>query len=97
MAKTLAAALTALGLIGLVGGDALAFTCPVLVKSANEAIAKAEPMAAQGDDRQKILKAGMIEEAKILVKDAEATHAGGKHGLAEAQAKAAKWLAEQVK
>jgi hypothetical protein len=97
MTKMLAAALTALGLVGLVAGDALAFSCPSLVKAANEAIAKAEPMAAQGDDRQKARNAGMIEEAKSLVKDAEASHAGGKHGLSEAQAKAAKWLAEQVK
>ena len=79
------------------GGSAWAFSCPTLVKAANEAIAKAEPMAMQGDDRQKARNAGMVEEAKILVKDAEASHGGGKHGLSEAQAKAAKWLAEQVK
>ncbi|HSE95674.1 MAG TPA: hypothetical protein VLD61_07255 [Methylomirabilota bacterium] len=97
MTKMLVAVLTALGLVGLVAADALAFTCPVLVKSATEAIAKAEPMAAMGDDRQKIRNAGMIEVAKGLVKDAEAAHAAGKHGPAEAQAKAAKWLAEQVK
>jgi hypothetical protein len=78
-------------------GSAWAFSCPTLVKAANEAIAKAEPMAMQGDDRQKARNAGMIEEAKALSKDAEGSHAGGKHGLAEAQAKASKWLAEQVK
>jgi hypothetical protein len=39
----------------------------------------------------------MIEEAKALSKEAEASHAAGKHGVSEAQAKAAKWLAEQVK
>jgi hypothetical protein len=78
-------------------GQVWAFSCPTLVKAANEAIAKAEPMAMQGDDRQKARNAGMIEEAKMLVKDAEASHGGGKHGLSEAQAKAAKWLAEQVK
>jgi hypothetical protein len=49
-----------------------------------------------GDDRQKARNAGMIEEAKALNKEAEASHAAGKHGLSEAQAKAAKWLAEQV-
>ncbi len=85
-------------LMGLaVVGPAWAFSCPTLVKGANEAIAKAEPMAAKGDDRQKARNAGMIEEAKALSKDAEASHAAGKHGLSEAQAKAAKWLAEQVK
>jgi hypothetical protein len=85
-------------LMGLaVAGPAWAFSCPTLVKGANEAIAKAEPMATKGDDRQKARNAGMIEEAKALSKDAEASHAAGKHGLSEAQAKAAQWLAEQVK
>jgi hypothetical protein len=74
-----------------------AFSCPTLVKAANEAIAAAEPHAAMGDDRQKARNAGMIEEAKALSKEAEASHAAGKHGLSEAQAKASKWLAEQVK
>jgi hypothetical protein len=78
-------------------GSAWAFSCPTLVKSANEAIAAAEPKAGMGDDRQKARNAGMIEEAKALSKEAEASHAAGKHGLSEAQAKAAKWLAEQVK
>jgi len=93
--------LLALSLALLVGlaaaGPAWAFSCPTLVKAANEAIAKAEPMAMQGDDRQKARNAGMIEEAKALSKAAEGSHAGGKHGVAEAQAKASKWLAEQVK
>jgi hypothetical protein len=84
--------------VGLAGiGSAWAFSCPTLVKAANEAIAKAEPMATMGDDRQKARNAGMVEEAKALSKEAEASHAAGKHGLSEAQAKAAKWLAEQVK
>jgi hypothetical protein len=95
--RTLAALSLAL-LIGLaVGHPASAFSCPTLVKAANEAIAKAEPMAAMGDDRQKARNAGMIEEAKALAKEAEASHAAGKHGLSEAQAKAAQWLAGQVK
>ena len=78
-------------------GPTWAFSCPTLVKAANEAIAKAEPMASMGDDRQKARNAGMIEEAKALSKSADASHAAGKHGPAEAQAKASKWLAEQVK
>ena len=49
------------------------------------------------DDRQKARDMGMVDEAKDLAKQAEASHAAGKHGLAEAQAKAARWLAEQVK
>jgi hypothetical protein len=50
-----------------------------------------------GDDRQKARNAGMIEEAKALSKGAEADHTGGQHARSEAKAKAAKWLAEQVK
>ena len=80
-----------------IAGPARAFSCPTLVKAADAAIAKAEPMASSGDDRQKTRTAGMIEEAKALSNDAEASHAAGKHGLSEAQAKASKWLAEQVK
>ena len=34
-------------------GSAWAFSCPTLVKAANEAIAAAEPKAGMGDDRQK--------------------------------------------
>jgi hypothetical protein len=78
-------------------GQAWAFSCPNLVKGANEAIAAAEPKAGMGDDRQKARNAGMLEEAKALSKAAEADHAGGQHARSEAKAKAAKWLAEQVK
>jgi hypothetical protein len=78
-------------------GSVWAFSCPTLVKAANEAIAAAKPKANMGDDRQKLRNAGMIEEAKALSKEAEVSHAAGKHGLSEAQAKAAKYLAEQVK
>ena len=45
-------------------GSVWAFSCPTLVKAANEAIAAAEPKANMGDDRQKARNAGMIEEAK---------------------------------
>jgi hypothetical protein len=84
-------------LVGLAtAGSAWAFSCPALVKSANEAIATAEPKAGAGDDRQKARNAGMLGEAKALSKEAEASHAAGENGLSEAQAKAAKWLAEQV-
>jgi hypothetical protein len=78
-------------------GSAWAFSCPTLVKAANEAIAKAEPMAMQGDDRQKARNAGMISVAKDLNKQAEADHGAGKHAESEAKAKAARFLAEQVK
>ena len=78
-------------------GSAWAFSCPALVKGANESIAAAEPKAGMGDDRQKARNAGMVEEAKALSKAAEADHAGGQHARSEAKAKAAKFLAEQVK
>ena len=91
---TLPAALLSLG---LVVGPAFAFSCPTLVKAANEAITQAEPKAQTGDDRQKARNAGMIDEAKELVKESEAAHAGGSHARAEAKAKAAKFLAESVK
>jgi hypothetical protein len=96
MRKSLTLALAVL--VGLAAvGSAWAFSCPTLVKSANDAIAAAEPKAGMGDDRQKARNAGMIEEAKALSKGAEADHAGGQHARSEAKAKAAKWLAEQVK
>ncbi len=95
--KTLTGVLAVLVAVGFVAGTAFAFSCPTLVKAANESIATAEPKANTGDDRQKARNAGMIEEAKELVKEAEAAHAGGQHGRSEAKAKAAKYLAEQVK
>jgi hypothetical protein len=66
-------------------GSAWAFSCPTLVKGANEAIAAAEPKAGMGDDRQKARNAGMLEEAKALAKAAEADHAGGQHARSEAR------------
>lgn len=95
--KTLSMAVAVVVSVALVAGPAFGFSCPRLAKEANDSIAKAEPMAGTGDDRQKARNAGMIDVAKDLVKGAEADHAGGKHGNAEAKAKAAKWLAEQVK
>jgi hypothetical protein len=49
-----------------------------------------------GDDRQKARNAGMIEEAKAFPRRPRPPHAAGKHGISEARAKAAKYLAEQV-
>jgi hypothetical protein len=84
--------------VALAAGPLWAFSCPVLVKAANEAIAAAEPKAAAvTNDREKARAQGMIAEAKALSTGAEADHTGGQHARAEAKAKAAKWLAEQVK
>lgn len=95
--KTLVAAL-ALASVGLGATTALAFSCPGLQKAANEAIAQAEPkVAAVAGDREKARAAGMIEEAKALVKASAGDHSAGAHARSEAKAKAAKWLAEQVK
>ncbi len=94
--KTLGAVAAVLVAVAVLAGQAFAFSCPALSKAANEAIAKAEPKAGMGDDRQKARNAGLVEEAKDLVKAADAAHAGGQHGRAEAKAKAAKFLAEQV-
>jgi hypothetical protein len=82
-----------------------AFTCPVLIKGANESIAKAEAAAANiKEDREKGRAMMMIELAKQWNKEADADHkeAGAKkdaqlHYRAEAKAKAAKALADQVK
>ena len=96
--KTLTRTLAALATVALVTSPAFAFTCPVLVKGGNEAIAKAEATAAKTtDDRQKSRNAGLIDEAKELNKGAEAAHASGAHGRAEAKAHAAKALAEMGK
>jgi hypothetical protein len=96
--KILTVTLVALATVGLVVGPALAFSCPSLVKGANEAIAKAETTAAKTtDDRQKARNTGLIEEAKELSKAAEAAHQSGSHARSEAKAHAAKALAEMVK
>jgi hypothetical protein len=90
--------LVALAFLALAAGDAFAFSCPTLVKAANESIAKAEPLAAKASgDREKARATAMVDEAKDLVKQAEADHASGNHARAEAKAKAAKALAEMVK
>ena len=86
-------------------GQTFAFTCPVLIKGANESISKAEAAAGKiTDEREKGRTLAMIAEAKELVKDAEANHkeAGAKkdaelHYKAEAKAKAAKALVDMVK
>ena len=82
-----------------------AFTCPVLIKSANESIIKAEAAARNTtEEREKGRAMIMIELAKQWNKEADADHkeAGAKkdaqlHYRAEAKAKAAKALVDQVK
>jgi hypothetical protein len=89
----------------LMAGQAFAFSCPTLVKAANESITKAESNAGKiTEEREKGRAMAMITEAKELVKQAEADHkeAGAKkdaelHYRAEAKAKAAKVLVDLVK
>lgn len=85
--------------------QAFAFTCSALIKSANESIARAETTAGNiTDDREKGRAMMMIELAKQWNNEAQVDHkeAGPKkdaqlHYRAEAKAKAAKALVDQVK
>jgi len=89
--------LVALVSIGLVAGQAFAFSCPTLQKAANESITKAEANAAKATgDREKARATAMVEEAKELVKGSEEAHKSGSHARSEAKAKAAKALADMV-
>ena len=91
--------------VGLMAGQAFAFTCPVLQKAANESIAKAETIASKvTDEREKGRAISMIALAKDLVQQSVADHkeAGAKkdaqlHYNAEAKTKAAKALVDLVK
>jgi hypothetical protein len=91
--------------VGLLSGGAFAFTCPVLIKAANESIAKAESAAAKiTGDREKGRAMAMIELAKDLSKRAAADHkeavdkkSAEAHYRGEAKAKAAQALVDQVK
>jgi len=90
---------------GVSAGQVLAFSCPSLIKGASESIAKAEAVAGKiTDEREKGRALTMIELAKQWHKEADADHkeAGAKkdaqlHYRAEAKAKAARALADQVK
>ena len=85
--------------------NASAFSCPTLIRAANESIAKAEAKA-KGitKKREKGRALAMIELAKQLNQEAEADHKGAAahksaegHYRSEAKAKAAKALADMVK
>jgi len=82
-----------------------AFSCPGLIKGANESIAKAEAAAGNiANEREKGRAMMMIELAKQWNGEAQTDHkeAGAKkdaqlHYRAEAKAKAAKALVDHVK
>ena len=95
--KAATLALAALVAVTPVAGPASAFSCPALQKAAGESIQKAEANAAKvSGDREKARATAMVEEAKALNKASEESHKGGQHAKSEAQAKAAKALADMV-
>ena len=95
----------AVGLAALfVAATALAFSCPKLQKTAEEAIAKAEAAVAKiADAKAKGSAQAMVAVAKELNKASEASHKKGAdtkdanlHYRSEAEAKAAKALADMA-
>jgi hypothetical protein len=95
--KTATLALVALVSAALVAGPAFAFSCPALQKAAGESIQKAEANAAKvSGEREKARATAMVDEAKALNKASDESHKGGQHAKSEAQAKAAKALADMV-
>ena len=78
--------------VGLATAPAAAWNCPVQIKSAEDAIKKAETMPLTPDAR------GLIEKAKALVAEAKANHTDAKakidHANAMWKARAAQAQAE---
>ena len=103
--KTFIVVLSVLVGVGLMATQAFAFSCPGLIKAANESVAKAESAAAKmTGEREKGRAMGIIDVAKDLSKQAAADHKEAvdkkiaePHYRAEAKAKAAKALADMVK
>jgi len=89
-----AAVVAALTVVGLSAGVAWGFTCPVVIKHAEDLIRKAEAGKANADTRP------LIEEARKLLVEAKAHHEGAKtkkdHGDAVRKAKTAAALAEEA-
>lgn len=91
--------------VGLMATQTFAFSCPTLIKAANESIAKAEPAAAKITvEREKDRALVMIAQAKELVMQGDADHKAAAekkdaqlHYRAEAKLKAAKALVDMVK
>jgi hypothetical protein len=99
------AVVVAVGLaVLLVAGPALAFQCPKLQKEAAEAIAKAETAVAKvADAKMKGAAQAMVSLAKELNSASQASHKkavdtkdANQHYRAEAEAKAAKALADMA-
>lgn len=103
MRQMTVAAVVALAVL-LVAGPALAFTCPKLQKAAGESIAKAEAAVMKvADAKAKAATQAMVNLAKELNAASEASHKkaadtkeANLHYRAEAEAKAAKALADMA-
>ena len=84
----------ALATIGVSTGPAWGFTCPVVIKQAEDLIKKAETGKPNAETRP------LIEEAKKFVAEAKAHHEGAKtkkdHGDAVRKAKIAAAYAEEA-
>jgi hypothetical protein len=80
--------------VGLAGAPAAAFTCPVVIKQAEDAIRKAEGGKVNPETRP------LIDEAKKLLAEARAHHENAKtkkdHGDAVRKAKTAIAFAEEA-
>ncbi len=103
--KTLITLLAIAVSLGLAAGDVFAFGCPGLQKAANESITKAEDAGGKITDAAAKGRAmASVDVAKGLVKMSEENHKKAVetreaklHYQAEAQARAAKALADMVK
>jgi hypothetical protein len=88
------AALTFLLLLAAPGGPALAFTCPLEIKRAEELIARAEQGTPTPEAR------ALLEEARRLVAEARAHHEGARspkdHADAVRKARTAQTLAQEA-
>ncbi len=100
MRKIGLAALGAVALLVAIVSAALAYSCPILIKEADELIAKAQSAVAKSVSPDKPHAEQALAEAKKLVGEARRDHEGakGKVGHADAvrKAKMAKAFAEEA-
>lgn len=100
MRKTGLAGLGAVALVVALVSAATAYSCPILIKEADELIAKAQAAVAKTSSADKPHAEQALTEAKKLVGEARKDHEGakGKVGHADAvrKAKTAKAFAEEA-
>jgi hypothetical protein len=77
-----------------------AFSCPIMIKEAEDAIAKAEPTVAKSGSPDKPAAERALAEAKKMVAEARKDHEGAKaradHAAAIRKAKIARAYAEEA-